>query len=218
MEAPPDRRSTRRPLRFLLTSTVLLLIFLSPWTVVDRINTPVFRLGCEMVLSTLRGDYVFTIAPPRADSAPTAVVVVVGRPDVQPVCAIDFDSRKTYWTPLGIFLALFLAPRMSRAARWRGLLLGGLLVHLYVVLRIVLVALSTRALFARTYPTGESGFFTSSGWAAFLEDLSLLVNNVPSVRTLIPAMIWAFVLFRLGCFRVEDLPLVFRRRLGGESR
>lgn len=217
MEVLPDRGSTRRPLRFLLLSAVLLLVFLSPWTAIDRIHTAVFRIGCEVVLSPLRGDYTFAITPPRAGSVPTEVVVMVGRSDVQAACSIDIDSRKTYWNPLGIFLALFLATRMSRGARWRGLLLGGLLVHLYVALRVVLVALSTQALFARNCPGDESGFFTSSGWTAFIESLSVTANNVPSIRTLVPAMIWAFVVIRIGCFRVEDLPLVLRRRMGGDS-
>jgi hypothetical protein len=110
-------------------------------------------------------------------------------------------SRFVGYTPTIVFLALLIATPLGLWRWLRALFLGGILVNLYVLVRLALVALMgwTIAVGRSPNPPPHPAFLESGWWRKLLRFLVDTLHGEPTVFIVVPILIWFLV-----CFRSRD--------------
>ncbi len=200
-------RPTARTLRFVLLTGVCLAILLWPWSSVQHLYGSIFERGCALVVAPLAGEIQLEVQAQPPPAAPDRVMIDAFRRRGGDISRILINGRRTGYSPLAILLALVLATPISRWRRLRALVIGGLLVNAFVVLRVVALALLAQASFLNSHAGPDPGFLASDGWISCVKAVSQMLI-AGWVGTLVPVMIWLAV-----CIRIEDLPPAVQHRL-----
>jgi len=95
-----------------------------------------------------------------------------------------------------------LTTRSLPRRRWHSFLVGALLVHLYVGLHLLVLALDGQARFAERAPEAFPAFIGSGAWRGLMERAKSVFHDNHVTYSLMPVLIWG-----LACFEGSDLGL-----------
>jgi hypothetical protein len=130
------------------------------------------------------------------------------RDDPRPLFHTSFRAQYFGYVPSAIFLALVIGASTGRRRRLRTLFWGGLLLHLFLCLRLAILIGCVHLAFLQNHPDGPPSSASWSWWKAGVERLDGLINQDPTLFAFLPIFVW--VLLTVG---LED----WREQRGGKG-
>ena len=176
-------------------------VLLFPWPGLEDAYAASFRGLADVTFSLVGFSAVEFHANPLYDGSSEDTFVFVSDAPHGGEWGALCDAWFLGFVPSAIFLALWAATPLSRGARWRALLLGGLLVHVFVCSRVALVVLDRWTRHAAESPEhGHPTFLLVPAWKAVVRTLDELQAN-PFVYVVVPMGAWALVALRRAAER-----------------
>lgn len=177
-------------------ATVVFAALIFPWPGLEAAYAACFRGLGDVTFAVVGLSAVeFHANPLRDDSSNETFVYVLDTPHGGE-WGVLCDAWFLGFVPSAIFLALWAGTPLARGVRWRALLLGGLLVHAFVYVRVALLLLHRWTRHAQESPEhGHPGFLLGPAWKELIRTLDELQAN-PFVYVLVAVGAWALVALR----------------------
>jgi hypothetical protein len=193
---------------FVLRALIVYALMMAPWPGLREAHAAVFRGMGNVVFSRfwfwgdsavrfidLRGVRPGDLAPgapmPDVTDAFDTVMELRTRGASQ-VGYLRTSARYVAYLPIALFTALCVATPTSWRRRGVGLVIGLLLVHLFVLLRLTLTLLAGGFAAEKTYAIFRPGPF----WHGVLMRLDGVLADNPTVSYIVPTLIWFVLMFR----------------------
>jgi hypothetical protein len=185
----------RGPLLFFLRAGAVFLVLLFAWRWIGPAYAALFRGGASLASSILLGDLVSFEAKPGNPNGDT--LLVLDREGCSLYVNSFLDSWFVAYLPTAMFLSLTLALGRKASGLVRTTLWGLLGIHVYIAMRVVVVAVS--AFSGSEHISGcqaRHPVAMNESWARTWNVLERLLYQEPLVYMLIPSLIWGLVAVR----------------------
>lgn len=172
-----------------------LLLSVVPGDAVRDAYGKVFRAAGNRIFGTFgsRGVVRFRLRTENSPEGMDTTVYLRVRPEPR-LRWVTCRSWDTGWRPVATFFALMLATPIPWSRRWRALCWGIVSVHVFVVLRVLMLVI-----FGFCESPAKFGLFSPSQyWVGIIEAAFEFVAIAPVGTIMAPLFIWILVSFRRG--------------------
>ena len=198
-------RPRRAIARFFLLLAFFYALLMMPWPGLQNAYARVFESGAESLFGSFGPDGLVRFVPSPAATGRTHTDILLSNRRTGANGWARFSSRAAGYAPAAFLIALALSTPLPLRRKVWALLLGMLLLHAFIALKLLL---TITHLFSVDRPVAL--FNLSEFWREILRGAVRLVAFAPFFSLVVPTFIWILVTFRR-----DDIETILDRMTAG---